>query len=813
MFSFRFGIVLLTAALAGATTYNCATYSVPGSTYSYVQGINNAGVMVGYYTAAGSTHGFIWNGSFQTVDFGPTSNYSSYLFGINNSGVSTGQSRLSILPPQNSYTVDPSGAFQQIPNPSPIVVIDEVYGINDNGAIAVGLGGTALALAIRNPDGTLIYLPGSAASMGPGALNNSLQMLESGGGKTNLVDASGNLTPISAGGYTYAYGLNNPGVIAGYFTPGTQSPPQPPFIGFTRDPSGVYSHVFCPGIPLNSPNAPRWQTINDNGVIAGNVSYTSSSDFFYVATPVSGQAQVTLSSTNLAFPPTPVGQTSSPQTVTLTNAGTARLDIAGFEIPAAFQVSGCLDPTTQTASLQPGATCTLSVTATPTAPGVASGIIGIEDSVGLPQQIAVSVTATALPPACQVSSVTSTQATFTMQYGGPGLSSIVLLDSTNANVTIPSFPAGTTNPVNVTATQIDSSTSSKVDFKVTNVSGGATSCGATFGGPSGWTGIGGSFTGKIVTVTNTDGRLQSFARGTDNALWTIAQNSPDGGWTSWQSLGGVLTSDPAAAVNADGRLEIFAVGADGALWHIWQFSFGGPWTNWVSLGGSIVGDPAAIANQDGRLEVFVVGADQALWHIWQTSPGFPWSSWASLGGVIIGNPAVAKNADGRLEAFVLGTDDALWHIAQTAPNSDWGGWSGLGGSLTGDPAPAINSDGRLEVFARGGDNQLWHVWQTTAGGSWASVSALGGVLTSNPAIGRNADGRLEAFVRGTDSALWHIAQASPSAADWSDWATLGGVLANGPATALNQDGRLEAFVAGSDTSFWYIEQPASGFWN
>jgi hypothetical protein len=320
--AFRFGIVLLTAALAGATTYNCATYSVPGSTYSYVRGINNSGVMVGYYGAAGSDHGFIWNGSFQTVDFGPTSSYSSRLFGINNAGVSTGQSQLGILPPQNSYIVGSSGSFQQIPNPSPIVVIDGLYGINDNGAIAVALGGTALALAIRNSDGTLIYLPASLSPPSPGALNNSLEMVESSGGKTYLVDSSGNLTPVSVGGYTYAYGLNNLGVIAGYFTPGTQSPPVPPFIGFTRDSSGVYSHVFCPGIPLNSPNAPLWQTINDNGVIAGNVPYTSSSNFFYVATPVTGQPQVTLSSNSLGFPATPVGQTTPPQTVLLTPAYT-----------------------------------------------------------------------------------------------------------------------------------------------------------------------------------------------------------------------------------------------------------------------------------------------------------------------------------------------------------------------------------------------------------------------------------------------------------------------------------------------------------
>jgi acylphosphatase len=94
--------------------------------------------------------------------------------------------------------------------------------------------------------------------------------------------------------------------------------------------------------------------------------------------------------------------------------------------------------------------------------------------------------------------------------------------------------------------------------------------------------------------------------------------------------------------NSDGRLEVFARGADNALWHIWQEApHAGPWSAWASLGGIITSDPAAIDNSDGRLEVFARGTDNALWHIWQEAPhGGPWSSWASLGGILIDDPAV-----------------------------------------------------------------------------------------------------------------------------------------------------------------------------
>jgi hypothetical protein len=61
-----------------------------------------------------------------------------------------------------------------------------------------------------------------------------------------------------------------------------------------------------------------------------------------------------------------------------------------------------------------------------------------------------------------------------------------------------------------------------------------------------------------------------------------------GPWSGWSSLGGTITSDPAVAVNSDGRLEVFARGTDDALWHIWQTApHAGPWSGWSSLGGTL----------------------------------------------------------------------------------------------------------------------------------------------------------------------------------------------------------------------------------
>ncbi len=150
-----------------------------------------------------------------------------------------------------------------------------------------------------------------------------------------------------------------------------------------------------------------------------------------------------------------------------------------------------------------------------------------------------------------------------------------------------------------------------------------------------------------------------------------------------------LTRIAAAACNSDGRLEVFGVGSNNAIWHNWQTAaHSGPWSGWASLGGVVTSEPCVYVNSDGRLEVFARGTDNALWHNWQTEPhAGPWSGWTSLGGIITSDPSAYINSDGRLEVFARGTDNALWNIWQTVPHAGpWSAWNSLGGILINDPA-------------------------------------------------------------------------------------------------------------------------------
>ena len=330
---------------------------------------------------------------------------------------------------------------------------------------------------------------------------------------------------------------------------------------------------------------------------------------------------------------------------------------------------------------------------------------------------------------------------------------------------------------------------------------------------SGWQPLGGKLTTEPVLGSNKDGRLEAFARGTDNALWHCWQTSAGGSWSGWASLGGVITSTPAVVANADGRLEVFARGTDGALWHLWQTAPNSGWAGWASLGGVITSDPCATRNLDGRVEVFARGTDGGLWHIWQKGPQQGWSGWASRGVQFSGNPVAGNNKDGRIEVFMVANNGALLHVWQTAANNGWAGWASLGGVLTSALAVANNADGRLEVFGRGTDNALWHIAQTAPNNGWGGWASLGGVITSSPALGRNKDGRLEAFARGSNGALWHVWQTAANKG-WSGWSSLGGGITGDQAVASNKDGRLQVLVRGTDLALYHRWQTApSNGWN
>ena len=107
----------------------------------------------------------------------------------------------------------------------------------------------------------------------------------------------------------------------------------------------------------------------------------------------------TLSPTSLTFASQNVGSTSAPQTITLTNGGTAALAITSIAASGDYaQTNTC------GTSVAAGANCTISVTFTPTAAGTRTGTVTVTDNAASsPQTASLTGTGTAVGPSAALS--------------------------------------------------------------------------------------------------------------------------------------------------------------------------------------------------------------------------------------------------------------------------------------------------------------------------------------------------------------------------------------------------------------------------
>jgi RHS repeat-associated protein len=254
-------------------------------------------------------------------------------------------------------------------------------------------------------------------------------------------------------------------------------------------------------------------------------------------------------------------------------------------------------------------------------------------------------------------------------------------------------------------------------------------------------------TGNPAAVSWGPNRIDSFAQGTDNAIW---HRSFDGTtWGQWETLGGGLTSSPAASSWGVGRLDVFARGQDNQLW---QKTFtNNAWGAWAavspSLAGGLTSAPSAVSWGSGRIDVVAKGSNNAIWHTYYD--GTSWHTWDSMGGGLTSAPAIASWGSGRLDIFARGQDNALWHDWWT---NGWGTWGSLGGGVTADPSAVSWGPNRIDALIRGNDNGLYHIaWSN----GWSSWEAQGGSLTSGPGAASWASGRLDVLARLGDNGVWH----------------------------------------------------------
>jgi hypothetical protein len=129
-----------------------------------------------------------------------------------------------------------------------------------------------------------------------------------------------------------------------------------------------------------------WRYIATGTATAGNYIGIDTLDLV-------GQPTVSLDTSALTFSAQNVGSTSAAQTVTVTNSGTAVLNISSITASGDYART-----TTCGATLAAGANCTIGVTFTPTAAGARSGSVAIaSDAASSPDTISLSGTGVAVP--------------------------------------------------------------------------------------------------------------------------------------------------------------------------------------------------------------------------------------------------------------------------------------------------------------------------------------------------------------------------------------------------------------------------------
>ena len=97
--------------------------------------------------------------------------------------------------------------------------------------------------------------------------------------------------------------------------------------------------------------------------------------------------QITVNPTSITFANTNVGATSSPSTITISNPGTANLQVTGITSSGANPGDFALAPTTFPISIAPNASASISVTFTPTGSGNRSATLSVANSTGTPQTV------------------------------------------------------------------------------------------------------------------------------------------------------------------------------------------------------------------------------------------------------------------------------------------------------------------------------------------------------------------------------------------------------------------------------------------
>ncbi len=266
-----------------ATSLTFTTIDVPGAGFSYVNGINSAGDLVGNYGTIDNgldSHGYVYSqGNFAFIDYPGAESTNAH--GINDSGLIVGSASFSSnriihgfkYNGQTFKTFDAPGQHQTI-----------LWGVNNAGDIVGETGDfSAQTHAITLQSGRLqtIAIPITALKQGALAINNlGVIAAYAVDGLTDYgwLDRSGSFKSLEFPGTssTVVTGLNDKGIAVGSFFLSGQG-----FVSFAYV-NGKYVSFAVPGATSTFASG-----INNSGQIVGEYVASDFTEHGFVSSPIS----------------------------------------------------------------------------------------------------------------------------------------------------------------------------------------------------------------------------------------------------------------------------------------------------------------------------------------------------------------------------------------------------------------------------------------------------------------------------------------------------------------------------------------------
>jgi len=257
-----------------ASAYTVTTFDVPGSVFTGLSGINNAGQIVGEFGDNVANHAFLYsNGVFTTINV-PGAGLTP--LGINNTGEIVGSLGDNIGTGNHGF-LDNHGTITSFDVGDRTT---RANSINDFGQIVGNyttfsdfqhlFAGTIATF-------TTVNVPGTISATGLG-INNAGQIVGN-SSAGSFLDTGGVFTMINVPGAssTVATAINNVGQITGYFGDATGG-------HIFVDTAGVFTTFDIPG---NNPSiTPQAFGINDKGQIVGGFSTDFGHGHGFLATPI-----------------------------------------------------------------------------------------------------------------------------------------------------------------------------------------------------------------------------------------------------------------------------------------------------------------------------------------------------------------------------------------------------------------------------------------------------------------------------------------------------------------------------------------------